>query len=113
MIEQAWDLGYNKFGRDQTGGIRGTRKYIGTPEVEALCKLVGMPYISGRHAVSSDGRLAHEQLLDHIRDYFVSGTSSYYPTIAVAVTSKPPVYLQQPGHSLTVVGYEQRADGSR
>ncbi|GLA20697.1 hypothetical protein AnigIFM62618_009273 [Aspergillus niger] len=33
MIEDAWDNGFNSVGRVETGGIRGTRKYIGTPEV--------------------------------------------------------------------------------
>ena len=33
MIEEAWDQGFNESGRVQTGGIRGTRKHIGTPEV--------------------------------------------------------------------------------
>ena len=33
MIEHAWDMGFNLTGRVETGGIRGTRKYIGTPEV--------------------------------------------------------------------------------
>jgi hypothetical protein len=33
MIELAWDIGYSPQGRIETGGIRGTRKYIGTPEV--------------------------------------------------------------------------------
>ncbi len=33
LIENAWDNGYNSQGRVETGGIRGTRKYIGTPEV--------------------------------------------------------------------------------
>jgi hypothetical protein len=33
MIERAWDLGYNSVGRTETGGIMGTRKYIGTSEV--------------------------------------------------------------------------------
>lgn len=33
MIEDAWDLGFNSLGRVETGGVRGTRKYIGTPEV--------------------------------------------------------------------------------
>ncbi|KAN0076041.1 Peptidase family C78 domain containing protein [Elaphomyces granulatus] len=32
MIEQAWDMGFNAVARLETGGIRGTRKYIGTPE---------------------------------------------------------------------------------
>lgn len=33
LIEQAWDQGINAVGRVETGGIRGSRKYIGTPEV--------------------------------------------------------------------------------
>ena len=38
MIESAWDLGFNSIGRVETGGIRGTRKYIGTPEVKRPSK---------------------------------------------------------------------------
>lgn len=33
LIEQAWAMGYNSSGKVETGGIKGTRKYIGTPEV--------------------------------------------------------------------------------
>ena len=33
MIEKAWDKGCNSHGRIETGGIRDTRKYIGTSEV--------------------------------------------------------------------------------
>lgn len=33
-IEEAWDMGINAQGRVETGGVRGTRKYIGTPEVK-------------------------------------------------------------------------------
>jgi zinc finger-containing ubiquitin peptidase 1 len=33
FIESAWDAGINTQGRLETGGIKGTRKYIGTPEV--------------------------------------------------------------------------------
>lgn len=36
MIERAWDMGFNSVGKAETGGIRGTRKYIGTPEVSAI-----------------------------------------------------------------------------
>lgn len=35
-IETAWDHGINSQGRIETGGIRGTRKYIGTPDVSVL-----------------------------------------------------------------------------
>lgn len=33
LIENAWALGFNSSGKAETGGIKGTRKYIGTPEV--------------------------------------------------------------------------------
>lgn len=36
LIEQAWDMGYNSAGKIETGGIKLTRKYIGTPEAQAL-----------------------------------------------------------------------------
>lgn len=32
-IEEAWDKGIRPECRIQTGGVRGTRKFIGTPEV--------------------------------------------------------------------------------
>ena len=33
QIERGWDMGINTHGRIETGGIKGTRKYIGTSEV--------------------------------------------------------------------------------
>lgn len=33
QIEAAWDNGHNTRGRRETGGIKGTRKFIGTQEV--------------------------------------------------------------------------------
>lgn len=33
QIEDAWDNGCNSRGRNETGGIKGTRKFIGTQEV--------------------------------------------------------------------------------
>lgn len=38
-IESAWDKGINTIGRIETGGIKGTRKYIGTPEVRTCLEL--------------------------------------------------------------------------
>ena len=40
LIEQAWDMGINSSGRVETGGIKGTRKYIGTPEVRAYATIL-------------------------------------------------------------------------
>ena len=36
FIEMAWDEGFNSTGREETGGIKGTRKYIGTPDVSKI-----------------------------------------------------------------------------
>jgi hypothetical protein len=35
LIERAWNMGYNSIAKTETGGIKGTRKYIGTPEVKS------------------------------------------------------------------------------
>jgi hypothetical protein len=45
LIERAWDLGFNSSGRTETGGIRGTRKFIGTPEVGILHTLVSCGFL--------------------------------------------------------------------
>lgn len=42
IIEQAWEMGFNSTGRIETGGIKGTRKYIGTPEAQALFLSLGI-----------------------------------------------------------------------
>ena len=53
MIEEAWDQGFNESSRVQTGGIKGTRKHIGTPEVCGvsfkhilLCTFGTEPYVA-------------------------------------------------------------------
>lgn len=47
-IEHAWDLGINASGRIETGGIKGTRKYIGTPDVSTSKRwAVSRRYLSG------------------------------------------------------------------
>ena len=56
MIEEAWNQGYNSIGRKETGGIKGTRKYIGTPEVRTtrvveMC-LLTTPFHAGSSSLS-------------------------------------------------------------
>ncbi|KAH7390462.1 peptidase family C78-domain-containing protein [Pyrenochaeta sp. MPI-SDFR-AT-0127] len=112
LIERAWDKGINEIGRVQTGGIRNTRKYIGTPEAQAFFL---SSEIDCAVEMFSDNKSrtieAHEALLTAIERYFaqaaVSDGSNVYKTLL------PPIYLQQPGHSLTIVGFERRRDGSR
>ncbi|OAL51255.1 DUF1671-domain-containing protein [Pyrenochaeta sp. DS3sAY3a] len=111
FIETAWDKDINAIGRIQTGGIRGTRKYIGTPEAQAffLSSEINCAVEMFSDSKSRDTE-AHESLLAAIERYFaqaaISDDSNVYKTLL------PPIYLQQPGHSLTIVGFERRRDGS-
>ncbi|KAF2999216.1 hypothetical protein E8E13_001127 [Curvularia kusanoi] len=111
LIEKAWDRGINHVGRVQTGGIRDTRKYIGTPEAQALFLHTeidcAVEMFSDQD--TSHGKVqAHDLLLLAVERYFaqaaVSDGSSVHKTLL------PPIYLQRPGHSITVVGFERRSD---
>lgn len=55
-IEAAWDAGYNSHGKVLTGGIQGTRKHVGTPEV---CRPGCRPY--SKHAKGSVGGSSNPQ----------------------------------------------------
>lgn len=56
-IENAWDFGINATGREETGGIRGTRKYIGTPDVSpsSLCAKDFLTFMQGASNVHQSG----------------------------------------------------------
>jgi hypothetical protein len=56
LIEQAWDMGFNSTGRTETGGIKGTRKFIGTPEVSYYQPVIDLRLLIlmyDRHKLSS------------------------------------------------------------
>jgi len=52
-IETAWDIGINSQGRIETGGIRGTRKYIGTPDVSKLARTLHLNMFDNRTGTSN------------------------------------------------------------
>ncbi|KAK8247655.1 peptidase family C78-domain-containing protein, partial [Phyllosticta capitalensis] len=112
LIEEAWDKGINPVSRIQTGGIRGTRKYIGTPEVEALLRSLGIDHGLQMFTDRDNGSQAYEQLLSDVESYFVAAADDD-DNVKVHRTHLPPIYLQQPGHSITIVGFERLKDGSR
>ena len=56
------------------------------------------------------GLRAHHSLFIHVADYFRS--AGPLEGKKVILTGLPPIYLQRPGHSLTVIGFEIRDDGS-
>ena len=60
---------------------------------------------------TSGTRSAHEKLLDYVEAYF--SASARDPAARLQMTQKAPIYLQEPGHSRTIVGLELLADGRR
>ncbi|KAJ5765574.1 hypothetical protein N7520_005133 [Penicillium odoratum] len=90
-IELAWDKGFNSTGRTETGGIRGTRKFIGTPENSNL--------------------RAYDSLYMDVAAYFRSACT-LEDEKRVYKTDLPPIYFQHHGHSMTIIGFEIRDNGS-
>lgn len=59
-----------------------------------------------------DGKNAWEELLDVVEEYFKRGLERESDA-RVHQTKLPPVYLQRPNHSLTIVGLEMLKNGKR
>ncbi|KAL2019963.1 hypothetical protein VTK56DRAFT_8963 [Thermocarpiscus australiensis] len=110
FIETAWDAGINPQGRIETGGIRGTRKYIGTPEALAMFRLLDIPCDAQGIKHKEPGK-SEALLMEYVENYFQSGVAD--PTQDIRRTSLPPVYLQHAGHSLTIIGFERLKNGTK
>lgn len=104
MIETAWDQGFNESGRVETGGVRMTRKYIGTPEAQAI--LLSLGIAAEAQAFSSENKEgAYTAMMEAICKHFDDGSEANN-TDKVVITDKPPLFFQHHGHSMTVVGIE-------
>ncbi|KPI36750.1 Zinc finger with UFM1-specific peptidase domain protein [Cyphellophora attinorum] len=99
-IESAWDAGFNAVGRVETGGIKNTRKYIGTSEASALFQSKGIA-CRAESFTDTKGSSACDAMLACMTDYFSKRSEGR--------TNLAPVYLQYKGHSLTCVGFEEVA----
>ncbi|KAG0127020.1 peptidase family C78-domain-containing protein [Tuber indicum] len=112
-IEEGWDKGINPSARLETGGIKGTRKYIGTSEAQTMFVNLNIP-CRPHSFTRSEGLKTQEKLLDWVENYFSDG--GILPEAAqvkVYQTQKPPIYFQHSGHSMTIVGCETNRDGSK
>ncbi|KAH9909816.1 peptidase family C78-domain-containing protein [Xylariomycetidae sp. FL2044] len=107
-IEHAWDQGINARGRTETGGIRGTRKYIGTPEAQAM--FMGLQIPCDAKGFNGNPGVAEAMLFNAVESYFMSGR--FDPEEKVRCTGLPPIYFQHRGHSLTIVGLEKRTNNT-
>ncbi|KXH59314.1 peptidase family C78 [Colletotrichum nymphaeae SA-01] len=109
LIERAWDLGINSQGRVETGGIKGTRKYIGTPEAQALFVGLQIPCTAQGFRDQEQGK-SEAKLMMAVEQYFKQGV--HRQGSKVTCTSLPPIYFQHAGHSLTIVGFERQQHGT-
>ncbi|KAM7195993.1 zinc finger with UFM1-specific peptidase domain protein [Rhypophila sp. PSN 637] len=110
FIERAWDHGINSAGRLETGGIKGTRKYIGTPEALAMFRVLEIPCDAQGFKHREPGK-SEALMLDEVEAYFQSGVQD--PTQRVRRTHLPPVYFQHAGHSMSIIGLEKQNNGGR
>ncbi|TDZ14139.1 Ubiquitin carboxyl-terminal hydrolase ZUFSP [Colletotrichum orbiculare MAFF 240422] len=108
QIEIAWDKGINAQGRLETGGIKGTRKYIGTPEAQALFVSHEIPCTAQGFKDQEPGK-SEAKMLMAVETYFKQGR--YSQPSKVTCTTLPPIYFQHAGHSLTIVGFEKQKNG--
>lgn len=101
------------YSRIETGGIRGTRKWIGTHDALAYFtqKEVSMQALSFKD--EDEEQPAILSLLDHLEAYYMSGLDGAETRGCAHITNLPPVYFQRAGHSMTIAGLERRKDGHR
>ena len=119
LVEAAWTAGHNSHSRIETGGILNTRKHVGTSEAEALFAYLGIRTT----ARVFHGKGCWRELLDYVQHYFSGEETVKDPGLAktfseldvenVKMTSRPPIFLQRPRHSLTIVGIEVAPSGKR
>ncbi|KAK0739194.1 peptidase family C78-domain-containing protein [Apiosordaria backusii] len=114
FIETAWDNGISAAGRIETGGIRGTRKYIGTPEAVAMFRLLQIAF-QAQSFKHKEHAKAEEMLMTAVESYFAEDERAVRRGEGgrVRLTGLPPLYFQHYGHSMTIVGVERLRDGGR
>lgn len=62
-----------------------------------------------------ESKTAYEELLDFVEAHFKSAVPTISPDLKQKVhrTTRSPIFLQRPRHSLTIVGVQKWKDGSR
>ncbi|KAJ7093184.1 peptidase family C78-domain-containing protein [Mycena epipterygia] len=127
-IEDAWKAGFDPEGARELKKLVGTRKWIGTSDIQVAFTSRGIP----SKLVDFDLK-ANERGTDILTDWVVEYFSQPHGSVdsdcvlenrrprtindallgasAITVTSRMPLILQHAGHSRTVVGYEVSKTG--
>ncbi|XP_045082099.1 zinc finger-containing ubiquitin peptidase 1-like isoform X2 [Coregonus clupeaformis] len=114
LIEGAWREGLDPQGATHFNQrLQGTRAWIGATEIYALCTSLR---VSARvldfHQPTGPGD-THPRIFDWVKQYFSqTATRGARLPPRVVQTTQPPLYLQHQGHSRSIVGVEQKKNGS-
>ncbi|KAL7851754.1 hypothetical protein AOLI_G00221100 [Acnodon oligacanthus] len=114
LIEAAWAEGIDPQGASHFNRkLQGTRAWIGATEIYAVLTAYRVrARIVDFHQPTGPGN-THPRLFEWVKNYFSLHCSrgSRLPP-RVVKTNLPPIYLQHQGHSRTIVGVEERKNGS-
>lgn len=113
LIEEAWVKGLDPQGASHFNHkLKGTRAWIGATEIYSLLTALRIrAHIVDFHQPTGPGD-THPRLFEWVRQYFSQSLKSGRIPPRIIQTSLPPLYLQHQGHSRTVVGLEQKKNGS-
>ncbi|GAA97229.1 hypothetical protein E5Q_03905 [Mixia osmundae IAM 14324] len=127
VSEQAWHAGYDAKGASHfKNSIEGSKRWIGTTDVYTMLTYMGirvgildLPKTTAR---PGENRRPCERLVAWIQTYFAEslglpegrdalpGTDRPAGAPIVRISSRPCLYLQQQGHSRTIIGIETIGD---
>ncbi|KAI9714768.1 MAG: hypothetical protein M1820_000057 [Bogoriella megaspora] len=111
LIERAWNHGFGTIAGYETGGIQGTRKWIGSAETSGFLRSLGMG-ISKITSLKDDlVWTAWDRLVFLVESYFRQGVTGPYKK--TQKTLLPPLHLVRRGHVMVVIGLEILASGPR
>uniref|UniRef100_A0A8C4Z5A7 Zinc finger containing ubiquitin peptidase 1 n=1 Tax=Gadus morhua TaxID=8049 RepID=A0A8C4Z5A7_GADMO len=113
MIEGAWKEGLDPQGASHFNKrLQGTRAWIGATEIYALLTSLGLrARITDFHKHSGPGD-THPRMFEWVKQYFSQSSRGGRLPPRVVQTALPPLYLQHQGHSRSIVGVEERKNGS-
>ncbi|KAM6968094.1 zinc finger-containing ubiquitin peptidase 1 [Aplochiton taeniatus] len=114
IIEGAWREGLDPQGATHFNQrLQGTRAWIGATEIYAVLTSLGVrSHMVDFHQPTGPGD-THPRLFEWVKEYFSQSAcrATRLPP-RVVPTTQPPLYLQHQGHSRSIVGLEQRKNGS-
>ncbi|KAF5890264.1 zinc finger with UFM1-specific peptidase domain protein-like isoform X1 [Clarias magur] len=114
LIEAAWAEGIDPQGAAQFNRkLKGTRAWIGATEIYAVLTSLRLRVrIVDFHQPTGPGD-THPRLLQWVKNYFsLPSCASDRTPPRVVKTNLPPIYLQHQGHSRSIIGVEERRNGS-